>query len=225
VRSEHDERTLVKGLGVRAELIRSGYPRNDALVNGGDAERLRKKLGLTDGRTVVLYAPTFRTDDSGKPEKRMTVPFDLEEFARELGDTHVLLVRPHYLSTVVVPPSLNDAVRDVAGVHDITSLLLLSDALVTDYSSVMFDYALLDRPMVFFAPDLEEYLRTRGAYFDLAEHAPGPVLTEPSELFAALRDLDRDSCAKQRKAFVERFGEYDRGTAAKQIVERVFTGE
>jgi CDP-glycerol glycerophosphotransferase len=225
VRSEHDVRTLVPGLGVRAELIRSGYPRNDALVNGGDAGKLRKKLGLTDGRKVVLYAPTFRTEPSGKPEKRMTVPFDLEEFARELGDTHVLLVRPHYFSTVVVPPALSDSVRDVAGVHDITSLLLLSDALITDYSSVMFDYALLDRPIVFFAPDLEEYVRTRGAYFDLAEHAPGPVISEPHELFAALRDLERDTNAKQRKAFVEKFGEYDQGTAAKQIVERVFMGE
>jgi CDP-glycerol glycerophosphotransferase len=102
------------------------------------------------------------------------MPFDLERFAHELGETHVLLVRPHYLSTVVVPPSLRGTVRNVADVDDVTSLLLLTDTLITDYSSIMFDYALLDRPMVFFASDLEEYVRCRGAYFDLAEHAPGP---------------------------------------------------
>jgi CDP-glycerol glycerophosphotransferase len=224
IRSEQDAHTLVKGLGVRAELVRSGYPRNDALVNREEPTALRKKLKLTDGRKVVLYAPTFRTGPNGRPQKRLEMPFDLERFAHELGETHVLLVRPHYLSTVVVPPSLRGTVRNVADVDDVTSLLLLTDTLITDYSSIMFDYALLDRPMVFFAPDLEEYVRSRGAYFDLAEHAPGPVVAEPDELFKALRDLENDTYAKQRRAFVERFGEYDQGTAAKQVVERFFTG-
>ncbi|MFL6051646.1 MAG: CDP-glycerol glycerophosphotransferase family protein [Actinoallomurus sp.] len=224
IRSEQDAHTLVTGLGVRAELIRSGYPRNDALVNREEPAALREKLKLTDGRKVVLYAPTFRTGPNGRPEKRFEVPFDLERFAHELGETHVLLVRPHYLSTVVVPPSLRGTVRNVADVDDVTSLLLLTDTLITDYSSIMFDYALLDRPMVFFVPDLDEYVRSRGAYFDLTEHAPGPVAAEPDQLFAALRDLEHDTYAKQRRAFVEGFGEYDQGTAAKQVVERFFTG-
>ncbi|MEV5706855.1 CDP-glycerol glycerophosphotransferase family protein [Actinoallomurus sp. NPDC052274] len=224
IRTEQDAHTLVRGLGVRAELVRSGYPRNDALVNREEPAALRKKLKLTDGRKVVLYAPTFRTGPNGRPEKRYEVPFDMERFAHEFGETHILLVRPHYLSTVVVPPSLRGTVRNVADVDDVTSLLLLTDTLITDYSSIMFDYALLDRPMVFFAPDLEDYVHSRGAYFDLAEHAPGPVVAEPDELFAALRDLDDDKYAGQRRAFVERFGEYDQGTAAKQVVERFFTG-
>ncbi|MEV0406420.1 CDP-glycerol glycerophosphotransferase family protein [Actinoallomurus sp. NPDC050550] len=224
IRTEQDAQTLVKGLGVRAELIRSGYPRNDALINGEDPTALRKKLKLTDGRKVVLYAPTFRTDERGRPEKRLEMPFDLERFAHELGETHILLVRPHYLNTVVVPPSLSGTVRNVMDVDDVSSLLLLTDTLITDYSSIMFDYALLDRPMVFFAPDLDDYTHSRGSYFDLKEHAPGPVVAEPDELFAALSDLDRDTYAKQRHAFVEKFGEYDQGTAAKQVVARFFTG-
>jgi CDP-glycerol glycerophosphotransferase len=228
IRSEHDARTLAKGLGVRAELIRSGYPRNDALVNGGDTAKLAKNLELAgDDRKVVLYAPTFRAGPNGKAQKRFEMPFDLEEFAEELGETHVLLVRPHYLNTAVVPPSLRGVVRDVTTVHDVTSLLLLADALVTDYSSLMFDYALLDRPTVFFAPDLEDYTRTRGTYFDLRKEAPGPVVSEPHELFAALADLDdlARTYAKQRQGFIDRYGEYDTGTAAKQVVDRFFTGE
>ncbi|HZE32481.1 MAG TPA: bifunctional glycosyltransferase family 2 protein/CDP-glycerol:glycerophosphate glycerophosphotransferase [Actinoallomurus sp.] len=228
IRSEHDARTLAKGLGVRAELIRSGYPRNDALINGGDTTSLAEELALAgDDRKVVLYAPTFRTGRNGKARRRFEIPFDLEEFAEELGETHVLLVRPHYLNAAVIPPSLRGVVRDVGAVHDVTSLLLLADALVTDYSSLMFDYALLDRPMVFFAPDLEEYARTRGTYFDLRQEAPGPVVSEPDDLFAALADLDglATAYAKRRRGFVERYGEYDRGTAAKQIVDRFFTGD
>jgi CDP-glycerol glycerophosphotransferase len=227
IRSEHDARTLVTGLGVRAELIRSGYPRNDPLVNGGDTTGLARELGLAgDDRAVVLYAPTFRAGPGGKAIRRFEPPFDLEEFAARLGRTHVLLVRPHYLDTAVIPPSLRGSVRDVSGVHDVTSLLLLADALVTDYSSLMFDYALLDRPMVFFAPDLEDYARSRGTYFDLRREAPGPVVAEPEELFAALADLPVLAAryAGRRRAFVERFGEYDQGTAAKQVVERFFTG-
>jgi CDP-glycerol glycerophosphotransferase len=228
IRSEHDARTLAKGLGVRAELIRSGYPRNDALVNGADTTELAERLKLIgDGRTVVLYAPTFRAAPNGKPQKRFAMPFDLDRFAEELGETHLLLVRPHYLNTAVVPPSLRGVVRDVTAVHDVTSLLLLADALVTDYSSLMFDYALLDRPMVFFAPDLDDYSRSRGTYFDLRQEAPGPVVTSQDELFGALADLGglATTYAKQRRGFVERYGEHDRGTAAKQIVDRFFTGE
>jgi CDP-glycerol glycerophosphotransferase len=106
-------------------------------------------------------------------------------------------------------------------------LLLLADVLVTDYSSVMFDYALRDRPMTFYTPDGDDYVdRRRGANFELAERAPGPVAGDEDELFAALADLDgvhRDH-ADRRRLFVERFGEYDTGTAAKAIVERFFVG-
>jgi CDP-glycerol glycerophosphotransferase len=231
IRSEHDVRTLVKGLGVTAEPLRIGYPRNDALVTGGDPEdqaELRRRLGLEDDeRTIVLYAPTFRTDDNGRPAERFEIPFDLQRFAREFGESHVLLIRAHYLSRAVVPPDLRGTVIDVGGEHDVTTLMLLADALITDYSSVMFDYALLERPMIFFTPDGDDYVnRQRGAYFDLAENAPGPVVEDEAGLFAALADLDgvRREYAKSRRSFVERFGEYDTGTAAKAIVERFFTG-
>ncbi|WP_116021605.1 bifunctional glycosyltransferase/CDP-glycerol:glycerophosphate glycerophosphotransferase [Thermomonospora umbrina] len=228
VRSRHDVGTLAKGMGIAPDkLLPVGYPRNDPLVNGGDPKSLaalRRSLGL-DGRRVVLYAPTFRTGSDGRPAKHLELPFDPVRFARELGDTHVLLVRPHYLSSVNLPPGARHAVRDVGGLPDVTPLLLLSDALVTDYSSVMFDYALLDRPMVFYATDLEEYVgRARGSYFDLAEHAPGPVLDDETALLETLADLDaqRAAHAERRRAFVARFGEYDRGDAARAVVERVF---
>jgi CDP-glycerol glycerophosphotransferase len=229
VRSEHDVRTLIKGLGATAEPLRIGYPRNDPLVTGGDPDEqaeLRRRLGLEDDdRTVVLYAPTFRTDDNGRPAARFDIPFDLERFAREFGSSHVLLVRAHYLSTAVVPPGLHGTVIDVSGIHDVTPLMLLADALITDYSSVMFDYALLDRPMIFYTPDADDYVtRQRGAYFDLRQDAPGPVVGDEAGLFTLLGELEggRRDHAGRRRRFVERFGEYDTGTAAKAIVERFF---
>ncbi|ACY96795.1 bifunctional glycosyltransferase/CDP-glycerol:glycerophosphate glycerophosphotransferase [Thermomonospora curvata] len=229
VRSRHDVDTLARGLGVAPDrLLPVGYPRNDPLVNGGDPAELaalRRALGLA-GRQVVLYAPTFRPGRGGKAAP-LRLPFDPVRFARELGDTHVMLVRPHYLTRVSLPPEAKAAVRDVGHIPDVTPLLLLADALVTDYSSIMFDYALLDRPMIFYVPDLEEYTgRDRGCYFDLAEHAPGPLLREEDALLAALADLpaQRDAHAARRRAFAARFGEYDRGDAAARVVELIFGG-
>jgi CDP-glycerol glycerophosphotransferase len=241
IRTGHDERTLARGMGVTAELLPAGYPRNDPLVNGPDGdpdvarelEKLRRRLGLGgDGRKVVLYAPTFRPDDDRKPRKgrrrpkdATELPFDPERFVTELGDEHVLLIRPHYLSRIVLPPgssrAAREAVRDVGGVPDITPLMLLTDVLITDRSSVMFDYALLDRPMIFYFP---EGVAEEDGYFDLAAEAPGPLVRDEDALFAALADLDgvqRDH-AERRRAFAARYGEHDRGTAARTVVERFF---
>ena len=126
----------------------------------------------------------------------------------------------------MLPPELRHAVRNVASPHDITSLMLISDALITDYSPVMFDFALLGRPMVFYTPDLDHYVQKgRGSYLDLAEQAPGPVTRDEDALFDALRDLEgvKERFAPQVGDLAKRFGEYDSGTAAKSVVERLFT--
>lgn len=226
VRSEYDIRTLVEAFGLRAEPLRVGYPRNDALLAADRAARgaaLRERLGLPDDRVVLLYAPTFR-DERGP----FRPGFDLADFAREFGRTHLLLVRAHYLNTVLVPPAAGGVVRDVSSYPDVTELMLASDALLTDYSSVMFDYALLGRPLLFFAPDADRYAKDRGTYFDLATHAPGPFTEDQAALFEAVRALRRadgagpDPYAAARKAFAEEFGEYDTGTAAAQIAARFF---
>jgi CDP-glycerol glycerophosphotransferase len=229
VRSEHDVRTLMAAYRMRAEPLRTGYPRNDALVDGADleceVEDLRAQFGLAgDARRIVLYAPTFRQGHDGELAA-FRMPFDLTRFVSELGERFVLLVRTHYLDKAVLPASLAADVIDASKVADITPLLKLTDVLVTDYSSLMFDYALLNRPMIFYTYDYETYTRqSRGAYFDLAACAPGPLAMDEDALFSALHDVDaaHERHAKRRRAFVESFGEYDRGTAAKEIVERFF---
>ncbi len=111
----------------------------------------------------------------------------------------------------------------------ITPVLLLADVLVTDYSSVMFDYSLLQRPMVFFTYDQEEYADGRGTYFDLAEEAPGPVVRTAEELFGVLSRLDDPAGPAAYKArlkeFMTRYGEYDQGDAAARIADRFFGPE
>ncbi|MEU9942291.1 bifunctional glycosyltransferase/CDP-glycerol:glycerophosphate glycerophosphotransferase [Streptomyces lavendulae] len=235
IRSEHDVRTLAKGFRLRDEvLLRTGYPRNDALVEAHRAEAqsgervrgpLAAELGIDPDKKVLLYAPTFRANADGTVEG-FEFPFDVEEFADRLGDRFTLLVRTHYLNSVSLPPSVAGRVVDVSRYHDITPLLALADGLITDYSSVMFDYAVLDRPMLFFAYDYEKYATDiRGTYFDLKEKAPGPVVATADELMQAVGAFDEADAkyAEARQRFLSEFGEYDRGDAARQIVEKFFT--
>jgi CDP-glycerol glycerophosphotransferase len=233
VRSEHDVRTLARAYRIpEGKLLRSGYPRNDALVRAArdpqapdpDLRRLAERLGIQPGHRVVLYAPTFRARADGAV-RAFEFPFDVERFADRFGDQCTLLVRSHYLNRVALPPSVAGRVVDVTGEPDITPLLLLADALITDYSSVMFDYALLRRPLVFYAYDWEEYAEDmRGTYFDLLTEAPGPVARTEDELFAAVSDLPAvgTQYEAQLKEFVDKYGEYDRGDAAARIVDRFF---
>ncbi|MDF3298701.1 bifunctional glycosyltransferase/CDP-glycerol:glycerophosphate glycerophosphotransferase [Streptomyces tropicalis] len=232
VRGEHDVRTLARAYRIPEEkLLRTGYPRNDALVRAregaapdAEAQKLAERLGLDPDRRVLLYAPTFRANSDGRV-RGFEFPFDVERFAAEFGDRYTLLVRAHYLNRLTLPPSVAGRVIDVSGEPDITPLMLLADGLITDYSSVMFDYALLQRPIVFYAYDWEEYAEdTRGTYFDLLAEAPGPVPRTEDDLFAALGDLGavRTKYEARLKEFVDKYGEYDRGDAAAQIVDRFF---
>ncbi|MGW2691597.1 bifunctional glycosyltransferase/CDP-glycerol:glycerophosphate glycerophosphotransferase [Streptomyces sp. NPDC001296] len=233
VRSEHDVRTLARAYRIpEAKLLRTGYPRNDVLVRAARdprtpdpaARRLAERLGIRPGHRVLLYAPTFRARPGGGV-RDFDMPFDVERFADRFGDRYTLLVRSHYLNRVTLPPSVADRVIDVTDEADITPLLLLADALITDYSSTMFDYALLRRPLVFYAYDWEEYSRdVRGTYLDLLEEAPGPVARTEDELLAVLDDLPGVGAQYEArlKEFVDKYGEYDRGDAAARIVDRFF---
>jgi CDP-glycerol glycerophosphotransferase len=227
VRCEHDVETLLPAFRSRAEPLRYGYPRNDPLAAPLTPEQRAERLaalGLPTDRRVVLYAPTFREGPAGA-RRRFEMQIDLDRFATELGQTHLLLVRPHYLDRYAVPPRYGAYVRNASWVHDVSELLAVTDLLVTDYSSVMFDFAVTRRPMVFFTYDYDDYVgATRGTYFELADVAPGPLATTSDELLDAIRDSDAwsESYADRYVRFVKRFAEYDDGHAAERVVDRFF---
>lgn len=197
-----------------------GYPRNDILVTG-DRAPIRELLGIRPDQTAILYAPTWREDH----EEVMVDFLDLPEMARLLGDEYVILLRGHSRTL-----RAGDNVR-VPGVIDVTSyphtadVFLAADAMITDYSSVMFDFSVTGRPMIFFTPDLDKYRdATRGVYFDLQELAPGPVTFTQAEVLAAIRDLAADvpRFAERYAAWRERFNAHDDGHVSERVVERLF---
>ncbi len=136
----------------------------------------------------MLYCPTFR-DRARRLETPYDLPMDLEQMRRALGDDVHLLLRTHYLDSYKLSARFAPFATDVSRHHDVTELMLLADVLVTDYSSVMFDFANTGKPMVFFTYDYEDYVRDeRGTYIDLPDVAPGPVVMTTDELIAALRE-------------------------------------
>jgi CDP-glycerol glycerophosphotransferase len=196
------------------ETLEIGYPRNDVLANATPEEidRVRTALGIAPGQTAVLYAPTHREYEEGYVQR-----LDLGRLAAALGPDHVVLVRPHYFYD---PEPLVEGAQivDVASHPSVEELCLAADVLLTDYSSIMFDYAVLDRPIVIHAPDWDEYRARRGVYFDLLAEPPGTVARTQEEVEAALAAPSDAG----RAAFRERFCALDDGRAAERLVRRVW---
>lgn len=225
--SEYFVDTFVKSYGYEGRVIRHGLPRNDLLVRGVDPEWVRAKkreLNLPTDQRLVLYAPTFR-DRAQRLERDYDVPFDLEVLSRGLGGDVFLMVRTHYLDAYRLPDRYRTFAADLTRHHDVTELMLIADVLVTDYSSVMFDFANTGRPMVFYTHDYEDYVRDeRGTYVDLPDIAPGPLVVDSDGLVAALKGVDASHAAHRDRyaAFRERFCEYETGDAAAHVVKEFF---
>lgn len=209
------------------EVLELGYPRNDVLAGRGLAERrdlTRARLGVDPDARIVLFAPTFR-DNARQGSRYVFKPgLDYRALAEQLPEDVVFLVRAHHVAgrSARVPEDVRHRVVDVTWCEDAQDLMAAADALVTDYSSTMFDFALTRRPLLFYCPDLEEYAtQLRGFYFDFVEQAPGPILRTQDELVGALHDLDRLQKAYRTKteAFVEQFGPLDDGAAAVRVVD------
>jgi CDP-glycerol glycerophosphotransferase (TagB/SpsB family) len=209
------------------ESLETGYPRNDALARATDADtrRLREELGIEPGQTAVLYAPTHR-----EYEPFFVPLLDVAAVAEALGPDHVILARQHYFHDA--DPRLGELhragrIRDVAGHPSVEELCVAADVLVTDYSSIMFDFAVLDRPIVVHAPDWDVYRSVRGTYFDLLAEPPGVTCRTDAELVDALRSRSAwgDEARAQRAAFRERFCSLEDGRAAERVVRRVWLGE
>jgi CDP-glycerol glycerophosphotransferase len=208
----------------------TGYPRNDVLTSPHRDDvraRVRAELGITDGTTAVLYAPTWRDhlvlDGQGGPDYE--VPIDLAAFADRLGEDHVLVTRLHSMvaGRLAIPPGA--PVIDVSDRAESAEVYLAADMLVTDYSSVMFDFAVTGKPMVFYTYDLEHYRDDlRGFYFDLAEVAPGPLVRTSEELVEAIVDKDvaASDLADRYARFRDTFCSLEDGHATDRVLDLLF---
>ncbi len=220
---------LRKAFGFDGPVWETGYPRNDLLL-GPDAARVRgavrAELGIADDERAVLYAPTWR-DDEKYDEGVDDVPLHLHlgALAARLDETrtpHKVLARLHNMMTDRSHAEVAPGVVDVSFFRDVAELYLAADVLVTDYSSVMFDFALTGKPIVFYAYDLDRFRdEIRGFYFDLLPQAPGPVVRTETELVDALLHLDPAPWAERYAAFRSTYGGLEDGHATDRVLERL----
>lgn len=221
--------TLRRAFDFSGEVLETGYPRNDVL-NSPERDQLRRRvrtdLGLAEDTTVVLYTPTWRDNAvfaEGLPDIELAL--QIEALTEQLGEGFCLLVRVHYLMTDRLKAVTGPQVRDVSYYPDIADLYLAADAMVTDYSSTMFDFAITGKPLLFFTYDLESFRdEVRGFYFDLEEIAPGPLVRTEDELGKALLDLPavRRDHAERYQAFQERFCSLEDGSASARVLRRLW---
>ncbi|MFD3586425.1 CDP-glycerol glycerophosphotransferase family protein [Streptomyces sp. NPDC058683] len=229
VANRHSELVWERAYPCHFASARTGSPRNDVLVEGGPSD-FRARYGIPADHTVVLYAPTRRDHVRGGHAERI----DVARFAADLGEGHTLVVRLH--PSLATGPARGmglaelhrrGIVVDATGEPHGEQVLLAADALVTDYSSVMFDYANLDRPIVVHADDWAACTASRGAYLDITAEAPGHVshsYRELAWLFASGGWRDEES-ARLRADFRSRFCEFDDGRAAERVVRTLLLGE
>lgn len=208
-------------------MLEIGYPRNDILFsknNPEDIAKLKESFGLPLDKKILLYAPTWRDNEyHQKGAYKFATTMDFGQLKEQLQDEYILIVKYHYLVKDNRDWSIYGGfVRNFDMCEDIALLYLVSDMLITDYSSVMFDYTLLDRPCLFYAYDLEEYKdNLRGFYFDFIEEAPGPIVSTTPELIEAIKHFNPELYRDKYVAFKNKFNHADKGNASDQIVELV----
>lgn len=204
-------------------FLETGYPRNDSLFARNNPEsiaNIKERLGFSRKKKLVLYAPTWRVKNS------FELKLDMGRLVSEFGDSYEFALRVHQFAYAGVNPAdLPEGVHDVSLVKDMEDLLLISDVLITDYSSVMFDYVLLKRPILFYVYDLENYRDVlRGFNVSLEDEAPGPLLETTDDVLDAISSID-DFENRYHEAFAnfyEKYCSFEHGDACEQIYNKVF---
>ena len=209
------------------KVLEVGYPRNDRLNSAADLRaeirnRVRKQLGVKTQTQLVLYAPTWRDTNRNAIGTLQTVNhIDAET---KLPKGFQLMYRGHSMTLDAHNTKTANGAIDVTNYPDITELYLAADILITDYSSVMFDFSITGKPMIFLTPDIKKYITDRGFYFDFASEAPGPICHTTAEVIETLKNINdvAKHHSKAYKAWQLKFNSLEDGKATARVVAEVF---
>lgn len=216
-----------KAFGFSKQILEIGYPRNDILFrknNKDDIDRIKAQLGLPLNKRIILYAPTWRDNEyysNGIYKFNTGLNFPL--LMKQLKGDTVVLVKYHYLIKDRIDWSAYKGfLYSFDKSYDISLLYLVSDMMITDYSSVMFDYSILKRPMLFYCYDLCEYKdKLRGFYFDFLMEAPGPVVETTEALIESIHGYDYEQYRERYEAFIAKYNHVDDGNASQKVIDLI----
>lgn len=225
VSGEHDKRVYTTALNAGQDsFLECGMPRNDSLFTATEETRrlIRARLGIAPGQKAILYAPTWRDSKNGGASFDLRIPADFERWQEVLGEEYVLLFRAHDRTTKLMNIRFNSFIRDYSSYEPLNDLLIACDVLITDYSSIVFDYSILEKPFICFGYDYEAYVRERGTYFDAVQVYPQGVLRTEDEVLDRLLHMDIEKECGNTRILRTRFMEYSHGDAARICVKTMF---
>ena len=217
--NEFSASNLQSAYAFRGRLWVDGYPRNDEIAAGIATAPIKSRLGIPDDRRIVLWAPTWRED-----RQSVVDHLDPAALSELLGPEWLVLIRGHATTWEHGTDVSGPGVLDVTTYPDVSDLLLVADVLVTDYSSVMFDWLVTGKPIVYFVPDRERYANElRGFYADLLAEAPGPVVQTAAEVGYEVRYAQADAARYESDltAWRERFTYRDDGHSGEHVLNHM----
>lgn len=187
-------------------------------------DNLLSVVPTTDGKRIILYAPTFRGNSTSGA--RIPNALDIARLKESLPEDTILLIKHHPLAkdTQIIPDNCRDFAFDITRTLSIEDALMTADLCISDYSSLVFEYSLMDKPMVFFAYDMQEYIDDRGFYYPFEEFCPGPIAKDMDQLIAAIDEAQHSGLEKIR-AFREKFMSSCDGHATERLLELISTAK
>lgn len=221
VGSENMATIFQEGFGLSDDqILRTGVPRTDFFFNGSDKQEVTKTFEVLfpfiKDRKVILYAPTYRDNELNVSQLQL----DIEKMYTTLKEEYVLFLRLHPAVKVEFKNVYPDFVFNVSNNYNINHLLIITDILITDYSSIPFEFALLNRPMIFFAYDIDEYADARGFWDNYDKLVPGPIVESTNDLIDVLQTTDYDK--QQIETFSKEWNQYSDGNSSKRLIETVY---
>ena len=227
--NEFSKDVFTRAFEYNGSVISKGYPANDIFYQNMNSkmDKIKKQLNIPKDKKVILYAPTFRDYDvNSKSKHQYNNLLDYQKLYDNLKDDYILIVRLHYKLSkdLELSDELKEFIIDLSDYDDIADLYLISDILLTDYSSAFFDYAHSKKPILFYVPDFEMYYSFRGLYDEVKESLPGPEIYEMDELVASIKDIDnvQKKYSQKYDEFYDKFCKWGHGTASEDVVNIVF---
>ncbi|WP_437177331.1 CDP-glycerol glycerophosphotransferase family protein [Bacillus altitudinis] len=226
VSSDHIRKHYAEGFGVDIEnVIATGVPRTDFFFDEAKKAEVRSSLyeeyPFLKGKKVILFAPTFR----GNGQQSAHYPFEVlnyDQLYQELNSEYIFLfkIHPFVKNQINIPYQYSEFFYDFSDFREINELLLIADVLITDYSSVCFEFALLQKPMIFFSYDVDEYIRTRDFYYEYFSFIPGPLARTCRELVSIVKNNQYEF--EKLDSFVQYFFDELDGQSSKRVVDAIF---
>lgn len=218
---EFERNIFIRDFKVRKETtVKCGMPRNDELyhIDAKLIDKYRKELNIPADKKVILYAPTWRDSSDGGKSYQISPPIDIDYWQRLLGDEYVMLFRMHHLTTEMMGITFNDFVRDLSDYPEINKLMIVADILISDYSATIFDYSILERPIISFAYDYEEYSQNRGFYENLCDVVCGNVFKTQEDVISHIKNMDNKKEIKKAASIKNRYIDTD-GQATEACID------